>query len=87
MAMGRKARERQGEFWVATQLLPGTPRHVFYEKLNGILAAGGFDRFVEDLCEPYYAETLGRESIPPGHATGKLAFARAISSGQPPSAP
>lgn len=66
MAMGRKARERQGEFWIETQLLPGTPRHVFYERLDGILAAGDFDRFVEDLCAPYYAEALGRESIPPG---------------------
>ena len=66
MAMGRRARERQGEFWIATQLLPGTPRHVFYEKLNGILAEGGFDRFVEGLCEPYYAEGFGRASVPPG---------------------
>jgi hypothetical protein len=66
MAMGRKARERQGEMWIAQQSLPKSPRHVFYEKLNGILAEGDFDRFVEDLCEPYYAESLGRESIPPG---------------------
>jgi transposase len=39
---------------------------VFYEKLNKVLEAGGFDRFVEDLCAPYYAEGEGRPSIEPG---------------------
>jgi transposase len=52
--------------WVATQELPRSPGHVFYEKLNQVLEAGGFDRFVEDLCAPYYAEGEGRLSIEPG---------------------
>jgi len=37
---------------------------VFYEKLNSVLEASGFDRFVEELCAPHYAETDGRPSIP-----------------------
>jgi len=66
MGMGRRRRERQGEMWIATQDLPKTPRHVFYEKLNELLAEAGFDDFVEGLCRKYYAEGVGRDSIPPG---------------------
>jgi transposase len=65
MALGRRKEERQREFWVATQDLAQTPRHVFYEQLNGLLAEADFDRRVEDLCEEYYANG-GRPSIPPG---------------------
>ena len=39
--------------------------HVFYERLNGLLADSGFDLFVEDLVEPYYASN-GRPGIAPG---------------------
>lgn len=65
MALGRRKVERQGEFWVATQDLPTSPGHVFYEKLNRVLAEAGFDLWVEDLCAPFYAAS-GREGIPPG---------------------
>lgn len=65
MGMGRRRRESQGEFWVAATDVPRGPRHVFYEKLNELLAETGFDEFVEALCRPYYAEG-GRPSIPPG---------------------
>jgi len=66
MGMGRRARERQGEFWVATGSLPNVPQHIFYDKLNAILADGDFDDFVEELCEPFYADNIGRPGIPPG---------------------
>lgn len=66
MALGRRTTERQQEFWVATQNLPNAPRHVFFETLNRLLAQADFDRRVEDLCEPYYAQG-GRPSIPPGN--------------------
>ena len=66
MGMGRRKRERQLELWVATASLPDVPRHVFYEKLNRLLDESGFDTFVEELCEPYYAANVGRNSIPPG---------------------
>lgn len=66
MSMGRRRKERQPEFWVAAEELAEVPRHVFYEKLNTLLDEGGFDEFVEGLCEPYYADDLGRPGIPPG---------------------
>ena len=65
MALGKRNSERQGEFWIATSESAVGPRHVFYEKLNAILAAADFDRWVEELCAPFYAEA-GRPSIPPG---------------------
>ena len=65
MALGRRNEEWQGEFWVATQQLPTSPGHVFYEKLNGLLAEAKFDEWAEALCEPYYAKA-GRPGIPPG---------------------
>ena len=50
-----------------TDDLPKSPGHVFYRKLNQLLAEGGFDRWIEGLCEPYYARRgKGRPSVPPG---------------------
>jgi transposase len=66
MSMGRRPAEQQPDLWVPTTDLPRSPGHVFYEKLNRLLAEAGFDRYVEGLCQPYYAEGVGRESIPPG---------------------
>ena len=65
MALGKRKREQQ-EAWIATTDLPKSPGHVFYEKLNKILAKAGFDEFVERLCQRYYAEKMGRPGIPPG---------------------
>src|SRR6266513_2878959 len=65
MAMGRR-KPQQGELWVATQELPHSPGHPFYHKLNALLAEADFDAYVEELCRPYYAEHVGRPSVPPG---------------------
>jgi transposase len=65
MALGKRRGEEQG-LWVATTDLPKSPGHPFYEKLNTLLAEAGFDRWVEGLCAPYYADGVGRPSIPPG---------------------
>ena len=65
MAMRRRLEERQGELWLASESLPSGPGHVFYERLNRLLADSDFDRFVEDLVEEYYAER-GRPGIAPG---------------------
>ena len=65
VALGRRKLEQQ-EMFVATTDLPRSPGHIFYDKLNQVLAEAGFDTFVEKLCEPYYADRLGRPGIPPG---------------------
>jgi hypothetical protein len=65
MGMGRRPQERQQEFWIANAALAAVPKHVFYDKLNGLLDEAGFDAFVEELCEPFYSD-IGRDSIPPG---------------------
>ena len=66
MALGRRKRERQGELWIATQDVPPTTGHPFYQKLNQLLAEAEFDEYVESLCGPFYAAHLGRPGIPPG---------------------
>lgn len=66
MSMGRRKQERQSEFWVLAQSLPRSPGHPFYEQLNQVLSAAGFDRFCEEICRQFYAEKMGRPSIPPG---------------------
>lgn len=65
MALGKRKQEQQG-LWVATTELPKSPGHPFYRKLNELLAAAKFDRWIETLCQPYYAPVMGRPSIPPG---------------------
>ena len=66
MAMKRREAERQDEMWIATNQIARSPAHPFYARLNRLLAEAGFDRFVEDRCETFYHESLGRPSIPPG---------------------
>ena len=67
MAMGkRQHRERQEDLWVAHTELATAPGHPFYERLNAVLDAEGFDRFVESLCARFYAPQFGRPSLTPG---------------------
>ncbi len=66
MSMSKRPESQQQEMWVPTRTLSETPGHPFYTRLNRLLAEHGFDSFVEALCAPYYAETLGRPSIAPG---------------------
>ena len=65
MAMGRSNRGRQADLWIAGDALPRTPGHPFYEKLNAVLDEHGFEAFVERECTAYYAEKMGRPSLPP----------------------
>jgi transposase len=66
MAMGKREAEQQQDLFITHDKLPRSPGHVFYCRLNHILAAGGFDRWIEALCEPHYAKGVGRPSVPPG---------------------
>jgi transposase len=52
--------------WVATAELPKSPGHPFYTRLNALLEAADFDRFVEGQCAKFYAPVMGRPSLAPG---------------------
>jgi transposase len=65
MGMGTRESE-QPPLWVATSDLPVSPGHPFYTRLNAVLDAEGFDRFVEDQCRRFYAPVMGRPSLAPG---------------------
>src|SRR5678815_4506618 len=67
MAMGKRRRgPKQASMWVATQDLPRSAAHPFYTRLNQILDTADFDRYVERLCQPFYADDVGRPGLPPG---------------------
>ena len=67
MAMGtRKQREKQEDLWIAHTELALAPGHPFYQRLNELLEAEGFDEFVEGRCAKFYAEKYGRPSLTPG---------------------
>jgi transposase len=61
MAMGHKDDEQETLFVTYTNLR-GSAGHPFYEALEKILKAQGFDPYVEGLCESFYKQG-GRPSI------------------------
>src|SRR5947209_4946098 len=65
MAMGKRKSE-QAPLWIPTTELPVSPGHPFYVRLNVILDAADFDRFVEEQCRAFYAPVMGRPSLAPG---------------------
>ena len=65
MALGRE-REVQGDLMMTWAEMPRSPGHVFYDRLQKLLAEAGFDAFVEETCKPYYAPRMGAPSLPPG---------------------
>ena len=48
-----------GRAWVTTT-------HPFYTQLNQLLREHRFDDFAEAQCATFYADTMGRPSLPPG---------------------
>ena len=82
MAMGREG-DPQGDLIVTWAEMPNSPGHVFYDRLQEVLIAGGFDGFVETTCQPYYAPKMGAPSVPPGVTSGCTWLA--ISKGSPAS--
>jgi transposase len=65
MAMGIRDGE-QSPLWVVTADLPQSPGHPFYARLNALLDAHHFDRFVETQCRRFYPSAMGRPSLTPG---------------------
>ena len=63
--MGTRDTE-QALLWIATSDLPASPGHPFYTRLNTLLDAHDFDRFVEGQCARFYAPVMGRPGLEPG---------------------
>jgi transposase len=65
--MGRRKKERQQEFWIASQDVVKSPGNAFYDRLNSILDQHKFDQKVEVLCRKFYKKSqYGRPSMAPG---------------------
>ena len=50
MALGRQ-RERQADMLVSWAEMPRSPGHAFYDRLQAVLIAAGFDGFVESCAQ------------------------------------
>jgi hypothetical protein len=59
MAMGRES-DRQGDLIVTWDEMPRSPGHAFYDRLQQVMIAGGFDRFVETACQPADSDDCGQ---------------------------
>ena len=67
MAMGkRRRRVPQPSMRVAGADLPRSGGHPFHDRLSHVLAAVGFEAFVESQCAKFYANRVGRPSLAPG---------------------
>ncbi len=65
MAMGKRKKQRQRPLFVDAGRLARGPGHPFYRRLNQLLDKHDFDAFVEGECARYYADQVGRPSLPP----------------------
>lgn len=65
MAMRRDG-DVQPDLIVSWSDIPRSPGHAFYDKLQKLLVDAGFDHFVEEACQAYYAPRMGAPSVPPG---------------------
>ncbi len=66
MAMGKRLSETQGPLFVVASALPESAGHPYYQKVNALFSAHGFDAWVEEVCRVFYAEAMGRPSLAPG---------------------
>ena len=66
MAMGKRKDSGRDLLFVPAAALQRSPAHPFYDKLNEVLAAHGFDAFAAERCARFYDDTIGRPSLAPG---------------------
>ena len=67
MAMGKRERDRQPTMWVTTTDLPTATSHPFYRRLNQLLGASTILTISpRPSVASFYAEMMGRPSLPPG---------------------
>jgi transposase len=66
MAMGKRRREEQEPLFVSSAELPRAAGHPYYQAVNALLASHGFDDWVEEACQKFYAQQMGRPSLAPG---------------------
>jgi transposase len=64
MAMGKRGGEQEDLFVPYQQMRAQS--HPYYEAVNRVLAAKGFDKHAQEICAKFYADKLGRPSLPPG---------------------
>ena len=66
MAMGKRDRAQQSDLWISHEHVPRSQGHPFYEALNQVLHHFSFDDWLEQACQRFYHERLGRPGVAPG---------------------
>lgn len=66
MALGKRTRQSQEPLFISTAELRTPAGHPYYQTVNALLEAHGFDDWVEEACGSYYAPTMGRPGLAPG---------------------
>ena len=64
MSMGKRGGEQEDLFVPYQQMRAQS--HPYYQAVNRVLAAKGFDQYAEEICAMFYADKVGRPSLPPG---------------------
>jgi transposase len=72
MGLGRQADKQSAMLWIGWDSISRSRGHAFNDRLQGILLKHGFDRFVESLYAPFFDDSRGRRSIPPGRYSRML---------------
>ena len=65
ITMGKRKQVQECTSLMADDL-PRAPTVPFYDQLNRLLDQDGFDDFTAKTCNEFYADKLGRPSLPPG---------------------
>jgi hypothetical protein len=64
--MGKREDSGRDRLFVPATALQRSPAHPFYDKLNEVLAAHGFDACAAERCARFYDDNIGRPSLTPG---------------------
>jgi transposase len=65
VALGKRSPVQQ-LLLLSTADLPAVRPHPYYDAVNKVLDAHGFDVFVERTCAKFYAQAMGRPGLAPG---------------------
>ena len=66
MSMGKRLSETQSPLFILAAELPESSGHPYYQAVNALFLAHGFDLWVQEACRVFYAETMGRPGVAPG---------------------
>jgi len=71
--MGRES-DRRSDLMVSWPAMPRSPGHIFYDRLQEVLIAGGFDLFAQTACQPYSRRRWVPRRCRPGTCVARFKY-------------